>query len=333
VRIPNSRNPWRQLSRWAAAVGDLTTASSLRGLACRLEPLHGIVPHMPDSGGRLIPKSPVPAANPPGTADIAQWLQSLAVALAADPVVEAITITGSAASGAVGTDSDVDLFAYATSDVTATRTKVAGLLGDAESHLGIGETAFGDADTWRHRDSGILIDISWWTPGWAESQLDLVLRKHRASLGYTTAFWRSIRNGRPLFERGTWHPQLQKFARSPYPRGLRKAIVETNRPWLSGHPFSYRHQIEVAISRSDAVSVNHRMAAWVASYFDIVFATNSVLHPGEKRMIEAATRECARLPQGMAHDLAELLRTSTPLPTIDRMLDKLDELVASTPAG
>jgi len=288
---------------------------------------------VPNFDDRLTPRSPGTVANSGDTADIAPWLQSLAVSLAADPLVEAITITGSTASGGAGTDSDVDLFAYANGDTTSTRRKVAESLGSADSHLGIGEMAFGDADTWRHDESGLWIDIAWWTPDWAESQLDLVLRKHRGSLGYTTAFWRSIRNGRPLFERGAWHPQLQKFARSPYPSELRTAIINTNRPWLSGHPFSFRHQIEVAISRSDAVSLNHRTAAWVASYLDIVFAANSVLHPGEKRAVEAATRECARLPEGMPNDLAEVLQTSTPLAIIDRMLDQLDRLVASLPPG
>ncbi len=36
----------------------------------------------------------------------------------------------------------------------------------------------------------------------------------------------------------------------------------------------------------------------LASYVDIVFAVNRVLHPGEKRILESLARECASLPAG-----------------------------------
>src|SRR5437660_337804 len=65
---------------------------------------------------------------------------------------------------------------------------------------------------------------------------------------------------------------------------------------LRDHPYSFRHQLAQAIARHDAVSVNHRLAAWLGSYVDILFAVNRVLHPGEKRIVEFLARECATLP-------------------------------------
>lgn len=44
------------------------------------------------------------------------------------------------------------------------------------------------------------------------------------------------------------------------------------------------------------VSVNHRVAAFLESYFDIVFALNNLTHPGEKRMVQYAKEHARILP-------------------------------------
>src|SRR5438105_2352364 len=135
-----------------------------------------------------------------------------------------------------------------------------------------------------------------WPTTWAERQLDDVLLHHRGRIGYSTAFWRSIRLAQPLYERNTWHAALQRRAQHPYPAALRRNIVEVNYPYLRDHAYSFRHQLAQAIACHDAVSVNHRLAAWLGSYVDILFAVNRVLHPGEKRIVEFLARECATLP-------------------------------------
>ena len=50
-------------------------------------------------------------------------------------------------------------------------------------------------------------------------------------------------------------------------------------------------------SRGDLVSVNHRVAAFLASYFDVLFAINGMTHPGEKRQLGIAERDCRVLPE------------------------------------
>lgn len=72
------------------------------------------------------------------------------------------------------------------------------------------------------------VDAMYWTTTWAEDQLDWRLVRHAANVGYTTAFWRSIRSGLPIFERDDWHSQLQQRAASPYPDEVRHAIVRLN---------------------------------------------------------------------------------------------------------
>jgi len=59
----------------------------------------------------------------------------------------------------------------------------------------------------------------------------------------------------------------------------------------------YLRQINAAIVRQDPVSVNHRVAAWLSSYFDILFAMNGQFHPGEKRPLIYA-EELTNLPSG-----------------------------------
>jgi hypothetical protein len=79
------------------------------------------------------------------------------------------------------------------------------------------------------------------------------------------------------------------------PDELHDAIVHLNREFIGREdPFSFRHQIAVAAARGDVVAVNNATAKWLASSFDVVFAANRVLHPGEKRLVEFATKECGK---------------------------------------
>ncbi len=66
---------------------------------------------------------------------------------------------------------------------------------------------------------------------------------------------------------------------------------------LTGNLPSYDAQIRKAASRGDKIAVNHRMAAFMESYFDVLFALNRRTHPGEKRLDKLAERDCAILPK------------------------------------
>ena len=64
---------------------------------------------------------------------------------------------------------------------------------------------------------------------------------------------------------------------------------------------------EKAISRNDSVSINHRIAEFLASYFDIIFAVNELLHPGEKRLVQYAKDNCKILPYKFEENINKLL--------------------------
>ncbi len=77
---------------------------------------------------------------------------------------------------------------------------------------------------------------------------------------------------------------------------------------MTGNLPSYDAQIKKAFARKDMVSVNHRTAAFLESYFDIIFALNRLTHPGEKRMVQYAKEQAEILPVGFEENLDKLLQ-------------------------
>ena len=77
---------------------------------------------------------------------------------------------------------------------------------------------------------------------------------------------------------------------------------------LTGSLASYDRQIHKAAARNDLLSVNHRIAAYLQSYFDIIFAMNELTHPGEKRMMEYAKANASILPNDFEKNINSLLR-------------------------
>jgi len=75
-----------------------------------------------------------------------------------------------------------------------------------------------------------------------------------------------------------------------------------NLPVLGGTIQSYEQQIRSAFRRRDRVSLNHRTAAWLASYFDLLFAANRRFNPGEKRLL-AQAQALPTTPEWMAADV------------------------------
>jgi hypothetical protein len=165
-----------------------------------------------------------------------------------------------------------------------------------------------------------------------ENQMHRVLREHQASLGYSTCLWYTVRQSLALYDPHGWFAALQVEGQQEYPELLRRNIIALNHPVLRSVIPAYAHQLEKAVQRRDLVSVNHRLAALFASYFDVVFALTRVLHPGEKRPVARATSLCHKLPFDMATDIEAVLRASATadqelMAHVDRLLNRLDDLL------
>jgi hypothetical protein len=100
-------------------------------------------------------------------------------------------------------------------------------------------------------------------PEWIEEELDRVLVKYQASVGYSTCFWWNVLTSVSLYDRDGWFQQLQANVDQPYPEQLRQAIIAKNYPILRHQIFSFRHQLESAVLRRDSVSIIHRTAAFL----------------------------------------------------------------------
>ena len=250
-----------------------------------------------------------------------------AAAFSAIATVEAIALGGSQATGHARADSDIDLYVYSTAGVPlADRERVITDLGAADPKINL--TFWDVADAWRDAETGVEIEAVYWGTSWIEGMLDAVLVRHRPAGGYTTAHWYTIRNSVRLYDRKGWFAALQERSLQPYPEELRQAIIAWNHPVLR----LYREQIEMATRRKDLVSVNHRLTELLASYFDVLFALNRCLHPGEKNLVELVPQLCEKIPPGMCSHMEKALRSASAadrslLAAIDELLDGLDNLL------
>jgi hypothetical protein len=252
----------------------------------------------------------------------------VAASFAAMPEVSAVALGGSVAAGRAGHGSDVDLYVYAMEDVPVARRAAiaAGSRGPAE----LDNRSFEPGDEWVDGASGIHVDVMYRRPAWIEDQLERVLVRHLASTGYSTALWHNVRSSVALFDRDGWYARLRTRADVPYPEPLRRAIVARNQPLLRRNLSSYLRQIERGVARGDAPSVNHRVAAFLASWFDVLFAVNRVPHPGEKRLVDFAEGLCPRRPPGMADGvraLVDAIPGAAVAARADALGEALDELL------
>ena len=260
--------------------------------------------------------------------------RKVAAAFGALPNVEAVALGGSQAGGWLDPSSDVDVYVYTASAIAFAERQaiVAKLRGTKPQKPEFNQTFWDVADVWRDPGSGVEVEAIYWGTAWIEGMLDRVLVRHRASMGYSTSHWYTIRNSMCLYDRSGWFAALQERSRQSYPEPLRRAIIARNHPVLRKIPPSYRNQIAKAIRRNDAVSVNHRLTELLASYFDVIFALNRVLHPGEKRLLDLAAERCEKVPINMRTQVEEVLRSASLghqalIVAIDGLIDGLDRLL------
>lgn len=254
--------------------------------------------------------------------------RKLAAFFAQLPQVEAVALAGSQTGPTPDALSDIDLYVYTHGEIDLETRKAIVARSGGASRANLGLAYWGSSDGWFDAVTGIEVDVMYFDTTWMADQLNRVLIEHQASLGYSTAFAYTVHHSHLLHDPNGWLQALQRLTRQPYPEALRRNIVAFNHPVLRTLIPAYTTQLAKAAQRRDLVSINHRLAALLASYFDIVFAANRVLHPGEKQLVARMQALCNRLPAHAAEDIDAVLRASVALgPEFPELMGLLNQLL------
>lgn len=217
--------------------------------------------------------------------------------------VEAIALGGSRSGENYDDKSDYDVYIYSDSFISDERRK--SVLEKYCSYTEIGN------HYWEYEDNctlknGIDIDIIYRDLDSFCADVSNVAEKYRARNGYTTCMWHNLLNCKIIYDKyGRLARAKERFS-VPYPEKLKSNIIERNFNLLCTAMPAYSKQMQKACERRDRVSVLHRTTAFLESYFDILFALNSLTHPGEKRLIELCKQQCKVLPNNFEANLNKL---------------------------
>ena len=220
------------------------------------------------------------------------------------PQVEAIALGGSRAGSNFDEKSDYDVYLYCTGPVEeAVRREI---LSKYCSYMELGNHFWELEDNCR-LNNGIDIDILYRNLLDFTNDVASVVEGHWAHNGYTTCMWHNLLTCKIVYdETGALAAAKERFS-VPYPQELKRNIIHQNLRLLRGNLPSYDSQILKAVKRDDRVSVSHRTAAFLESYFDILFALNEQTHPGEKRLVQLCKQNCPLLPAGFEENVHRLL--------------------------
>lgn len=243
--------------------------------------------------------------------------------------IEAIALGGSKATHSDDTLSDYDFYVYWSSPIPDADREA--LIGDLYSYIEIGN------DFWETEDDGYLLDgteveLIYREIGQLRNHLESTLNQNKANIGYTTCFWFNLLNSSIIYDPTKKLTKLKQEYSLSYPKKLKEAIIEKNLPLLLNTFPAFPKQIEKALKRDDAFSVQHRITAYFESYFDVLYAVNELPMPGEKKLISHALRHCNKLPKDFQRSLNNILNHGSKLDTnilqeIKEASDNLNQLV------
>ncbi len=225
--------------------------------------------------------------------------------LKALPQVEAIALGGSRAGEVFDEKSDYDVYLYCTGEITPEEKLP--ILKEYCSYMEI-SNHFWELEDNCTLKNGIDIDILYRNIEDFGRDVASVVEGCQAHNGYTTCMWHNLLNCKIIYDKEGRLEALKERFLVPYPKALKEHIIDNNMKLLYDYMPAYFYQIKKALDRGDLVSVNHRTAAFMESYFDIIFAVNELTHPGEKRLVSLCKTNCQVLPKDFEENIDRLYK-------------------------
>ncbi len=219
------------------------------------------------------------------------------------PQVEAIALGGSRSGENYDKKSDYDVYLYITSPIGEDVRH--DILKNYCKYMEIGN------HYWEYEDNCVLnndidIDILYRDLDSFCSDVADVVEKYNAHNGYTTCMWHNLLTCKIICDKNGRLTKVKERFSVPYPDTLKENIIKRNCELLYSAMPAYQLQISKAAGRGDRVSIVHRTAAFLESYFDVIFALNKVTHPGEKRLMKLCRKNCTILPKNFEENLDAL---------------------------
>lgn len=244
--------------------------------------------------------------------------------------VEGILLAGSHATNTNDKDSDYDVYIYTNVEIPVEKRKH--ITDKYCSYMELNNTFWETEDDGNLKDGNIPVEIIYRELVWIDAMLNRTIIKCEPDIGYTTCFWANFENSIILYDQNGKLRKMQEKYKVNFPQKLKENIVKKNYPLLKLQMPAYYFQIEKAIKREDFISVNHRIAALFASYFDIIFAINEMAHPGEKKIIKIIKDNKLIVPSNMEQNVNNILKyaaakDSQILKEIDALVNNLDVLL------
>ena len=256
---------------------------------------------------------------------IHQLFQELSVL----PQVEAIALGGSRAGNTFDESSDYDIYLYCTAPIPEKTRR--SILSKYASYVEYGN------HFWELEDNGTLnngldFDLLFRNLDDFTTELARVVEDFQPSNGYTTCMWHNLLTCKILYDRNGRLAAAKARFDVPYPPQLKENIICQNLRLLHGNLPSYDGQILKAVNRGDKVSICHRTAAFMESYFDIIWALNEKTHPGEKRLVSLCLEHCPILPQNFAENIHSLyhdlfLSSRNTQENLTKIMDELTKIL------
>ncbi len=218
--------------------------------------------------------------------------------------IEAILLSGSLTNKTLDDYSDIDLYIYLNKNLSVEKRDF--IISKYSIKKEINNQFWETEDCFIVKEIGLKVELMYRDFNWIKEQLERTIIRKEAWVGYSTCFYYNFITSKIMFDKNGVFNKLQNDFNIPYPEELKENIIKKNLPLLKDCLYSYYNQIKVAILRDDIISINHRLAAFFASYFDIIFAFNKIGNPGEKKLIKIAKSECSILPKDFEKNILEI---------------------------